>query len=118
MANKTSKKLKADFDEKNAKALTDMLTDPHTSEPVRIQIINELNEQSKNQTFFETIFNEELSFGECPCCKHQNHWLIPEDELSQMGWVSHRKDPRVKKHTTSKDCQEFAEACSKKKTTA
>lgn len=106
------------FDEKNAKALAAMLVDRQTSEAVRLQIINELNEASKNDTFFEAIFNETLSLGACPKCHHENHWLIPEDDLAQMGWVSSKVDDRVKRHTDIKDCPEFAESCSKKKTTA
>lgn len=117
MAKKKKDKLIEGFDEKNAAALAAMLVDPQTSEAVRLQIINELNETSKNQTFFETMFNEELSVGNCPHCAHENHWLIPEDDLVQMGWITHKKDPRVKDHTESEDCEEFSEACAKKKTT-
>ncbi len=104
-----------DFDEANAQALAEMLSDPTTSEHVRLQIINEILEQSKDQTFFETMFIEELTLAVCPFCKHKTHWLIPEDDLNQMGWVSHEQDKRVKKHTTIKDCEIFQEACSKKK---
>jgi hypothetical protein len=106
------------FDEKNASALAEMLVDVATSEAVRLQIINELNTEKKNETFFEAMYNEELSLGPCPRCHHKNHWLIPEDELAQMGWVSYKKDDRVKQHTTAKDCEAFEEACSKKKVTA
>jgi hypothetical protein len=106
------------FDEKNAAALAEMLVDPQTSEAVRLQIINELNEASKSETFFEAMFSEALSLGACPCCAHKNHWLVPEDDLNQMGWVTSKEDPRVKPHTDSNDCREFSEACSKKKTTA
>lgn len=106
-----------DFDEANAKVLVEMLMDPNTSEAVRLQIINELNEATKHATFFESMFNEELSIGACPHCHHKNHWLVPEDELNQMGWISHEKDQRVKRHTDAKDCPEFAEACAKKRTT-
>jgi len=106
------------FDEKNAAALSEMLIDPQTSEAVRLQIINELNEYSKNDTFFESMFTELLSYGACPCCHHENHWLIPEDDKSQMGWVTCEKDDRVKRHTTQADCPEFAEACMKKTVTA
>ena len=109
--------LLAGFDEKNASALAEMLVDPNTSEAVRLQIINELNEASKDQQFFETMFNESLTLGACPCCLHKNHWLVPEDELNQMGWVTSKEDTRVKTHTDAKDCIEFAEACSKKKVT-
>ena len=118
MADEKTEKLTESFDEANASALAAMLVDPTTSESVRVQIINELNEAAKSQTFFETMVTENLSLGACPCCHHKNHWLIPEDELNQMGWVSSKEDERVKKHTDAKDCSEFAEACAKKKTTA
>lgn len=117
MSNKKIKDLIKDFDEENASVLASMIVDPQTSEAVRLQIINELNETSKSETFFETMFNEELSVGCCPYCAHKNHWLIPEEDLNQMGWVTSKKDQRVKVQTTSNDCEEFAESCSKKKTT-
>lgn len=106
------------FDEANALAFAEMLTDPETSEAVRLSIINELNEESKSETFFETLYREELSLGCCPECGHSNHWLLPEDNANQMGWVTHEKDPRVKRHTTAQDCPEFEEACSKKRVSA
>ena len=104
------------FDEANAKILTEMLVDPKTPEANRLQIINELNEEAKTSTFFEAMFNEMLSWGKCPHCCHENHWLIPEDDLSQMGWVTHEKDDRVPRNTDIRSCPEFAEACSKKRT--
>ena len=61
------------FDEANAKALAELLVDPKTSESVRLQIINELNEASKNETFFETMLKELLTEGSCPHCNHKNH---------------------------------------------
>jgi hypothetical protein len=106
------------FDEKNAEVLSKMLIDRQTSEAIRLQIINELNESTKNDTFFESMFAEMLSFGACPCCHHENHWLVPEDDLNQMGWISYEKDDRVKRHTSQIDCPEFAEACTKKRVTA
>jgi len=120
VADKTdeTEKVTEAFDEANAEALTEMLTDQTTSEAVRLQIVNELIEESKDETFFETMFAELLSEGECPCCGHKNHWLVPEDELAQMGHVTPDVDPRVKRHTTAKDCPEYQEACSKKKVTA
>lgn len=106
------------FDETNGAILAEMLADPTTSEAVRLQIINELNEAAKNSDFFETLFIEALSLGRCPCCQHNNHWLVPEDKLAQFGWVSHQNDPRVKMHTTREDCKEYEQACAKKKITA
>lgn len=106
------------FDEANASALAAMLVDPQTSESVRLNIINELNAADSSNSFFETMFAEQLSMGNCPTCFHTNHWLIPEDDLNQMGWISSKEDKRVKPHTTKADCPEFQEACAKKKTTA
>jgi hypothetical protein len=106
------------FDEANAAALANMLVDPQTSENVRIQIINELNAADNSNTFFETMFAEQLSLSNCPNCLHTNHWLIPEDNLNQMGWVSAQEDKRVKPHTSKNDCPPYQEACAKKKVSA
>jgi hypothetical protein len=106
-----------DFDEQNAKVLIEMLSDPVTSEPVRLQIINEILEQTKDNSFFETMYKENMSQGVCPSCSHENHWLIPEDDLNIFGHVTADEDIRVKKHTEIDDCPKYAEACSKKKTT-
>ncbi len=106
------------FDEANAEVLTDMLVDPKTPESSRLQIINELNDNAKTSSFFEAMFMEELSLGKCPHCCHESHWLIPEDDLAQMGWVTPEKDPRVPRNTDIRICPEFAEACSKKRITA
>ncbi len=105
------------FDADNAKALTEMLVNPQTSEAVRLQIINELNEEAKSDSFFETMYSALLSLGRCPHCAHENHWLIPEDDLAQMGWVTPDKDDRVPKHTDKNSCPQFMEACSKQKST-
>lgn len=105
------------FDEANASALAEMLVDPATSEPVRLQIINDILEASGSDTFFETMFKEMLSFAQCPHCNHENHWLVPEEDLNQMGWVTHEKDDRVPRHTSQDVCSEFAEACAKKRVT-
>jgi hypothetical protein len=106
-----------DFDEQNAQALAEMLGDTQTNPQVRLQIISEILASQESQTFFETLFDEEMSLAECPKCKHQNHWLIPEDDLNEMGWVTHEKDDRAHRHTTVVECNEYAEACSKKKAT-
>ena len=107
-----------DFDEVNAKVLIELLADDMTSEPVRLQIINDILENTKDTSFFETMLREEMSLSNCPSCSHSNHWLIPEDDLNTMGVVTSENDPKVLKHTTAKDCPEYAEACSKKKVTA
>lgn len=118
MSDTKSNKLSLDnFDEKNAQSLAELLADPQTPESVRIQIINEIHGESGDQSFFETMYNEMLTYGECPCCGHKNHWGIPEDTLVQMGFVSSQRDHRVLPHTTEKDCPSYAEACIKKKLT-
>lgn len=103
------------FDDENAAALAEMLADPVTSENVRLQIINEILEKEKDDDFFETMFKELLSYAACPFCEHRSHWLIPEDDLNQMGWVTYEEDSRVPRHPTGKDCAEFQEACQKKR---
>jgi hypothetical protein len=107
-----------DFDEANAQALAEMLADPNTSEATRLQIINEILESEKGASFFDMMFAEEMTLGNCPQCKHRNHWLIPEEELNIRNFVTHEQDNRVHQHTSEQICKEFAEACSKKKTSA
>ena len=104
------------FDDTNAAVMAEIISDPVTSEHVKLQILNTLLAVEGDQTFFQTMFKEGMSLCECPNCGHQNHWLIPEDEANQMGWVTADQDSRVKKHTTQADCPTYMEACSKKKT--
>ena len=117
MADKTTADDVLDFDEANAAALGEMLADPMTTESIRLQIINQLLEEDKGATFFQTMFKEGLSFAPCPFCEHENYWLIPEDDKNQMGWVTAEKDERVKANPTKTDCPEFQEACKKKMNT-
>lgn len=104
-----------DFDISNAAALAEMLGDPATGEKVRLQIISEILESHKNDTFFEKLFSENMSLAKCPFCSHKNHWLIPEDELNIVGWISHVEDEAVPQHTNIDTCKDYAEACAKKK---
>jgi len=106
-----------DFDEATAASLAEMLVDPQTSPPVRLQIIEMLLEEDRGASFFDMMLKEGMSHGRCPNCKHENEWLIPEEELNVRNIITHEKDPRVKQHTSVDTCKEFAEACSKKKTT-
>jgi len=106
------------LDAKNASVLASLIADPTVSEHVRLQVLNKLLEAAKDKDFFDTMFEESMSVGECPDCGHINHWLVPEDELNQRGYVTSQKDQNVKPHTTSEDCSEYAEACAKKKTSA
>lgn len=101
--------------EENAKILAELIVDPTTSDHVRVAVLNKLMEARKDRTFFEAIFEDKLSFGACPNCEHENHWLIPEDSLNKLGYVTAAHDPRVKKHTKEADCKEFQEACAKRK---
>jgi len=106
------------FDEQNAQALVALLSDPTTDHRIRMQIIAEILEASKADTFFESMFAEGMSLGACPNCDHSNHWLIPEEDLNVFGWVTSEKDSRVPIHTNDALCAEYAEACAKKKTVA
>jgi hypothetical protein len=101
----------------NARAIADMIAEPSTPEATRIKLINTLLELKKNDNFFQTMMEEKLSFGSCPYCDHENHWLVPEEELNQMGYVTHEIDMRVPRMTTRTDCEVWQEACKKKKVT-
>lgn len=106
-----------DFDLQNAQALLEMLADPVTPEPVRLAIINEILESTKDNSFFETMYREGLDKARCPYCNHLNYWLTPEEELNIFGHVSAKEDPRVPYRTTADECPVYQESCSKKKTT-
>lgn len=101
----------------NAEVMADLVADHQTTESLRVKIITKLLDSREGQDFFKTIFEESLSFGECPCCSHKNHWAVPEDTLNQMGWVTHVKDPEVLAESNESSCSEFQEACKKKKIT-
>jgi hypothetical protein len=99
----------------NAKVLAELLTSEKVSPFKRQEIIDKLNEDLENRTFFQTMFEESLSYGECPECNLKTHWAIPENNLNEMGHVSHEQDPRIPKKTNKKVCPEFHESCLKKK---
>ena len=103
------------LDAQNASVLAEIVVDPLTSDALRVGILNKLLQVVEGQSFFQTILRESLSYGECPNCGHANHWLIPEDELNRMKWVTHEKDPRVPRITDKKTCKRWNEACAKKK---
>jgi phage FluMu protein Com len=105
------------LDVAQAKALADMIVEPTTPELLRVRMINKFIEARSGGNFFATIFREGLSKGECPKCQHVNHWLVPEEELNQMGHVSHEEDERVERMTTADTCPRFQQACKKKKVT-
>lgn len=103
------------LDEENAAVFAELIVDPNTLDNLRTSIIEKILESRHGQDFFKTMFEENLSLGECPNCKHQNHWLVPEETLNQMGYVSHERDKRVPKATNRENCKRFEEACKKKK---
>jgi len=103
--------------ERNAQVLTDLVLDESTPPYLQIKMINKLLESRRDDTFFATMLTEMISYGACPSCGHENHWAIPELELNKMGFVSHERDPRVRKNTKKEDCSKWAEACTKKKLT-
>ena len=104
------------LDEHNISIFAELLVSDSTPDSLRIRIINRLMEVKENQSFFETMVEENISYRECPCCGHLNHWLVPEDALNELGWVTSKRDPLVKEHTTKEDCSLWQESCKKKKT--
>ena len=106
-----------DLNDKNAAALVELLLDSETPDNTQFNIIAHLVNSRKGQGFHKTIFEEMLSFGTCPKCSHENHWLIPEDDLNKMGWVTHEKDLKVSETTDIESCINFQEACKKRKVT-
>jgi hypothetical protein len=105
------------LDEKNAAVLVELITGSNISETLRIQAMEKLTGSKENNSFFHTMMEEKLSYGVCPHCDHKNHWLIPEDDLNQMGYVSKDEDERVPEHTDAESCEEYQQACLKKKIT-
>lgn len=105
------------LDTANAEIIAELISDPDTPDALRVSLINKLLESKKSDNFFVTMLEEKLSWGSCPSCEHMTHWLIPENDLNQMGFVSHELDPRVSRMTTAKDCPKWQESCKKKKVT-
>ena len=105
------------LNEANAEVLVELITAPNISETLRISAMEKLTAAKKDDTFFRTLMEEKLSYGECPRCQHKNHWLAPEEELNQMGYVSREEDDRVPEHTDEESCPLFQQSCLKKKCT-
>lgn len=103
------------LDEANASVLVELITGPNISETLRIQAMEKLTGSKEGQSFFKTMLEEGLTYGECPHCKHTNHWLIPEEDLNQQGYVSSEEDDRVPQYTDSSLCEEWEQSCLKKK---
>lgn len=116
MGRKSSKNFDS-LEKDNAKILADLIVDPNTTDALRVNILNKLLDSTAADNFFETIVKEDLSFGACPECGHENHWLVPEEDLNRFGIVTYEVDSRVKRVTTEADCLKWQEACSKKKVT-
>ena len=112
MAKKSSKT--QILEDHNLGILAELVADPGTSDWLRIQIIQKINEAKGGISFFETIYREGLSEGDCPHCGHHRAWLIPEDVLNELGFVSYKEDPRVPPTTDKESCETYAEACLKK----
>jgi hypothetical protein len=104
-----------DLNAANAAVLAELVTDSLTTESTRVEILNMLSQMGKTDSFFAEMLKLNLSSGECPYCGHNNHWLIPEEELNILGWVSDEQDTRIKRNTTAKDCPRYQQACAKKK---
>jgi hypothetical protein len=105
------------LDEANAAVLVELITGANMSETLRIQAMEKLTSSKDADSFFQTMLEEKLSYGACPHCDHKNHWLIPEDDLNQMGYVSKDEDERVPEHTDAESCEKYQQACLKKKIT-
>jgi phage FluMu protein Com len=103
------------LNEANAEVLVELITAPNISESLRISAMEKLTAAKEGQSFFKTMLEEGLTKGECPKCQHTNHWLVPEEELNQQGYVSREEDARVPEHTDEKSCPLWHEACLKKK---
>jgi len=105
------------LNEANAAVLVEIITAPNISETLRIQAMEKLTASKGDSSFFRTMLDEKLTLGECSSCGHTNHWLVPEEELNQMGYVSKDEDERVPEYTDAETCPEFQQSCLKKKIT-
>ena len=103
------------LDQDSINVLVELIVDPNTTETLRVKILNKLLGATESENFFETMAKELLTYGPCPNCSHENHWLVPEEDLNRMGIVTHKLDDRVKRTTTAADCAKWQQACGKKK---
>ncbi len=99
----------------NAKTMADLVADPDTPERLRVEIIQKLVAAKKSDNFFQTIYEQKLSFGKCPRCTHEGHWLVPEDELNKFGYVTHEVNAAVPEYTDETTCSRWAQSCKKHK---
>ena len=105
------------LNEANAAVLVELITAPDVTETLRISAMEKLTANNDDTDFFRTMLEGSLTKGTCPHCNHENHWLIPEEDLNQMGYVSREEDDRVPETTNAKSCELFQQACLKKKIT-
>lgn len=110
-----NKNLSGSLDSENAKTIVDLIADPDTPESLRIKLIRKILETRHSDNFFKTMYEQKLSYGKCPNCRHENHWLIPEAELNRLGWVSSEQDSKVPKFANAEICPKWEQACSKRK---
>lgn len=103
------------LEEKNAAVLVDLILDPETPTDLKVKMIGRLLAARRGDNFLVTMLREMVSHGACPGCGHENHWLVPEEELNKVGLVTAELDRRVKAKTTAGDCPKWQEACAKKK---
>lgn len=103
------------LEEKNADVLVQLILDPETPTDLQVKMISRLLAARRDDGFLVTMLREGVSRGPCPCCGHENNWLVPEDELNKIGIVTAELDSRVLPKTTAKDCPRWQEACAKKK---
>lgn len=106
------------IDEDNAEVFSELIVEPSTPDNLRVSIIEKILEAREGQDFFKTMFEENLSVGECPCCNFKTHWLIPEDNLNQMGYVTYKVDSGIAKVTNINTCPTYMESCKKRKINA
>ena len=106
---------KHSLEETNAEVLVQLILDPDTPADLQVKMMNKLMEARREDSFFNAMLREMVSYGACPNCQHENHWLIPEDELNKVGYVTHERDQRVPRHTTERECPKWQQACAKKR---
>ena len=112
-----SKKILA-LEEANAAVLVEIITGANISENLRISAMEKLmGDREGGETFFRTMLEENLTKGTCPHCDHSNHWMIPEEALNMMGYVSKDEDERVPETTDADSCPLYQQSCLKKKIT-
>jgi len=71
-----SKKILA-LEEANAAVLVEIIVGANISENLRISAMDKLlGDREGRETFFRTLFDEKLSYGECPHCQHKKSLVV------------------------------------------